>query len=517
MSDFVKKNIRCIVSAFLLMGPILDFLTGLSLHYFPSFLTIGVLVRFSFLVFLFYVVLFIFQKNKLLVPYLLIGFYFLFYVAGIFFFKNGVGFLFEVQNLLKVFYFPLTLLSLYAIREEIVVSKMVLYSTLLLYLFLIFLPFIFHVGFQTYAITKTGNLGFFHSANEIGGIISLLTPLLFCMIFSFKNKFLRVFVLLLYFIVILMMGTKTPLLSFAFTLGASLAYFGIRLWKKKKYKQIAFIFLLFLFGFFSLLLILPKTNFYKNIEVHLDFLGIESVSDLFSKKENIDHFIFSQRLSFLEAKSFLYHEAPFYQKLFGIGYQQNHEQLKQIEMDYFDIYYNHGLVGFLLFFAIFLVVLYKVFRYRQKKSYEQFMLETSFTLILILSFFTGHILTAPSVSLLCVILILSLSNYRRKKGILLFEEKRIQKELESHAISFDSFFYFSKNYISRLFFQILSYQVYDFSICDENLDCQKYGNSLSFSSIVICRGENRKDSYRTKREFIAELNDGFLKDKFMLR
>ena len=421
MKNYIQKNINWIIAIFVLMGPILDFFTGICLHYSIP-LTLGIIVRVLFLISFCFIVLFIFGKKKILIPYFIIGLYFIFYFIGILLYKNKADIFFELQNLVKVFYFPILLISFYAIREEIHVSKFTLFLTLLLYLLFLFFPLIFHVGYQTYAITKAGTLGFFHSANEIGGIISLLTPILFYMISIFPKKKYSFLIIVLYFVVIFMMGTKTPLLSFCFTLGVSLAYLLVNCWKKRQYKKILFSLLLLLVGFSFLIAILPKTTFYKNIEVHLDFLGINNVSEIFSKKEYIDHFIFSQRLTFLKNKSLIYKESPFYQKLFGIGYLKNGEEMKQIEMDYFDIYYNHGIVGFLLLFTIFLAILISILRSKRTKSYERFMMDASLYLIFLLSFFTGHILTTPSVSLIAIIIILMLPNEEGK------EWKRIIKK-----------------------------------------------------------------------------------------
>lgn len=508
MEDFVRKNIHYIVAVFLLIGPILDFFTGICLHY-SCFVTLGVIARLFFLAFICYIVLFVFKKRKLLVPYFLVGFYFLLYMLGIFLYRNGYGFFFEVQNLVKVFYFPLMLVSLSMIREHIRISKMVFSVTLFTYLFLILVPSVFHVGYRTYAITKTGSLGFFHSANEISGILSLLTPILFLSFFTWKRKIFKYLFVILYFIVILMVGTKTPLLAFCFTLGVSLAYFLNHLRKKGQYSKIFFSCLAVFLAFSAFILFLPKTNFYKNIEVHLDFLEVDEVSDLFSKK-NFDHFIFSQRLSFLENKSTIYHEAPLYQKLFGVGYLLNRVEMKQIEMDYFDIFYNHGVIGFLLFFSLVGFVFFQVFRLPRQRTYEYLMLKTSFALILILSFFTGHILISPSVSFLCTVLILSLFGHSKGVGILLINEKLLEKGLDSHSVAFVSFYYSLQNLFHLLFFQILSYQLYDFCICDDTLACRKYGETLSPCVIIISEKKDVTSSF-TKKEFLKKLDDGFLK------
>ena len=77
-----------------------------------------------------------------------------------------------------------------------------------------------------------------------------------------------------------------------------------------------------------------------------------------------------------------------------------------IEMDYFDIFYHHGIVGFLVYFSIIIYLLKKKIKFN--KTFEGYMLRTSFFLIVLLSFFTGHIITAPAVSIIVTIIILKI-------------------------------------------------------------------------------------------------------------
>ena len=187
--------------------------------------------------------------------------------------------------------------------------------------------------------------------------------------------------------------------------------------KNKKYQPILYTALVIIVGLSSLLLILPKTTFYKNIKVHLDYLEVDNELDVFKDKELIDHFIFSQRLTFFDKKAKNYADATLYQQLFGIGYTKNNKTTKLIEMDYFDILYSQGLIGFTLIFSIYLLVLYCVLRKKQKLTYDRYMLKLSLGLILILSLLTGHIITAPAVALITIMLKLSLSK-RNKKNLL---------------------------------------------------------------------------------------------------
>ena len=81
-----------------------------------------------------------FKKRKIIIPYLIIGLYFIFYVLGIILYKNGLGLLFEIQNLVKVFYFPIIFIALFSIKEEIDIDNKILVKTLYLYLILILIP-----------------------------------------------------------------------------------------------------------------------------------------------------------------------------------------------------------------------------------------------------------------------------------------------------------------------------------------------------------------------------------------
>lgn len=406
MENYIKKNINSIISIFILIGPILDFLTGICIHTLNISFTIGIIVRVLFLLFICIVTIFIFKKKKLIIPYLIIGLYFILYVLGIILYKDNNNLFFEIQNLVKVFYFPIIFLSLYSIKDKVDINNKVLIKTLFLYLILILIPTVFGIGYKTYEITKAGTLGFFNSANEISGIISILTPIMFIMLKDKKNIILKVLLGLMYLVVILMMGTKTPLLALCFTIGVFLAYLVIESIKQKKYKKIIITLSILLLGVFGIILVLPKTNFYKNIKTHLDFLEVESIADVFKDKKLIDHFIFSQRLTFLEKENKLYSKSNLYLKTFGIGYLNNGKETKMIEMDYFDIFYHHGIIGFIVYFSIIIYLLAKKIKFN--KSFEGYMLRTSFVLIGILSFFTGHIITAPAVSIIVTVLLLKI-------------------------------------------------------------------------------------------------------------
>ena len=524
MKKFIEKNINIIISLFIILGPIIDLFTGISTNKTNLYLSLGIIIRTIFLLFIVIVSIFIFKKKKLIIPYLIIGLYFVFFLIGNIIYKDNV-LLNEIHGFIKTFYFPILLITIYSINDHVRISKMLLFTTLFIYLLLIFIPAMFGIGFQTYDIAKVGSLGFYDSANEISGIISLLTPIIFIILYNTKNNIFKILFLLLYLVVILMIGTKTPLISLGITIILSFIYLLIYSIKNKTYKNILICFLIIIIGIVGMKFIIPKTNFYKNIETHLDYLKVDKVSDVFKDKELIDNFIFSQRLTFLNDKANIYSNANNYQRLFGLGYTKNNKTMKLIEMDLYDVYYNHGIIGFIVFVTIVLYVIINIIRKRNKINYERYMLSLSALLILVLSYVTGHIITAPAVDILAVIILLSLM--KRSKKDLLFADKDLRiggiesaqvnlinridfnkynvtlileekhgellKQLDSRVIVKELKVSNNKNTIIRktinvtrkIIFSIFNYNNYDFSCCY---------TTYSYSSNVIAKTASKNNS-----------------------
>ena len=418
MSSFIKKNISIICMLFLLSGPIIDFVTGVMLHIFDISLTLGLVLRILFLFFIFYVATFIYKKKSNLVYFGIFGIYLLLFILGLTLFKENPNYFREIQNTFRLFYFPLLLISLFSIRKEIKITTLSLVITLCLYLILIFIPLALGVGFESYAITKEGTLGFYNSANEISAIIAILTPILFIIFYESKNLIFKLFITFIYLVVILSVGTKTPLLALIISLFVVFIYILYKSFIDKKYHVVTTFTAIIVALGLVLIIVAPRTSFYKNIEVHLDYLKVDNIFDIFKDERLVDHFIFSQRLTFLNNKEKLYDEANTYQKIFGLGYYDNGKELKSIEMDYFDVYYNQGVAGFIIFFVPYIYVLISVLQERKAFSFRQLMLYLSLFLIIVLSLFTGHIITAPAVSGLVSFILLSL--VKNDKKCLLF-------------------------------------------------------------------------------------------------
>lgn len=273
-----------------------------------------------------------------------------------------------------------------------------------IYLLFILIPNVLNLGFGSYEITKKGSIGWFYTANEVGAIISILMPFYLSEIINKKNKPIIFLSIIIIFYTLTTMGTKGPLLSF----GIILIYYFIKYYKKiikeKKYKTLGIMTTSFIIVILALIMIIPKTTFYKNIIIHLDFLKVEKISD-FKNPKIIDHFIFSQRLTFLNNTVKIYNKSPISSKLLGIGYIDNYGtdqvSMKMIEMDYFDILFRQGIIGIVIIFGGIVMMINK--KKRIKKINDVYLL--SLFLSIILALLTGHVITSPSVSIYVALII----------------------------------------------------------------------------------------------------------------
>lgn len=404
MKTYIKNNISNIISIFILLSPFIDLVTGINIHNNIN-ITLGVIYRLLVLGILFLIVTIIYKKKKLLIPYLIVVIYILLFLL-----VNDKTYLIkELQGALRVFYFPLILVTLFNIKDEFKISNNILILTLVEYTLLLFIPNILGLGYNTYSESKVGHLGFFASANEIGGILSLLIPMLFI---NIKERIIpKIIFILIYLYVILNIGTKTPILVFIMTI-LTLYLYLISVWKKeRKIKYIKYSILVIILVLSTILFILPKTNFYKNIKIHLNYLHVEKIADL-TKPKIIDHFIFSSRLKFKDNKQKLYDKSSLSRQLFGIGYINGNKEIKDAEMDFYDIGYSNGTIGLIIFFGITIYVLRNI--KTNANNITKVVIKLELLLILLLSGITGHILTSPSVSFIAAIIILITTSNKKE-------------------------------------------------------------------------------------------------------
>lgn len=412
----MKKKIIKLIELFLILSPLFDMLTAFMLQFLNIDFTIGMFVRFIIILVCIFYLIFIYKakdKKYLLILLGSILIYLFIFMLITLINKDIPSLLYEGKNAIKTFYLPILLLSFYAIVKEnkTFITNKTIVTVYIIYLLGIFIPDILGIGFDSYEISKEGSIGFFNTANEISAIISILMPFFLLYLYQKKNFLLTVFLVGILVFDILSIGTKGPLLSFLIIITVLIFIYIIYLIKEKIYKNLALLLsLLVIFGIF-LVIYIPKTAFYQNIEIHLDFLEVDSISDVFTDYELFDHFVFSSRLKFLGNTFTNYQEASTLEKIFGIGYIEDFGKdsvsSKMVEMDYFDIFFRHGIVGFTIYMGIFIYFLYNTFKFTHKIKDNAYKIcnYLSLTLIILLSLITGHILLAPAVSIFVAIIL----------------------------------------------------------------------------------------------------------------
>lgn len=401
---FIEKNIKKIISIFFIMQPILDVIAAIMLNCLHIEFTLSSIIRFLFIGFCIYYIFFINKKKKYVIYFSSIIIYILIFSLVMLFNKDISVLFYELKNTINAFYFPIVFISLYNMYKQYkfnVDIKNILYLYLIYCLFIL-IPNITHTAFMSYSISKVGNAGWFLSANSVGNILSILFPFILYYILTVKKNYcFKLFIVISSLFIFLSLGTKTPLLSFLICIIATFVYYFVLWVKNKNYKYIFVSSISSIILIFISFIFIPKTSFYKNIQIHKDYLGINNYIEVLSDYKLLDHFIFSQRLTFLNNTSSYYKGVNVSQKLFGVGFIENYGtdlvSTKTIEMDYFDILFRNGFIGFCLFFSAFPIVYAK--RYKGKNKLLNLEISVSTILIFTLAFFTGHILVSPSVSI----------------------------------------------------------------------------------------------------------------------
>ena len=403
LNNYIEKNIKKILSLFFLLQPILDVIAGITLNFLRIDFTLSSILRFIFLIFCIYYLVFLNCKKKNIIYLFFLFIYFIVFSLVVLLNKDFSVLFYELKNVFNVFYFPIVLLALYNMFIQYKISFKVnnVVYLYLVYIMLLLIPNLTHTSFTTYSQAKVGNAGWFLSANSVGNIFSIFSPfIIFYIISTKKNYLFKLFLIISSIYIFTSIGTKTPLLSLIICIGLTFLYYFISWFKSKKYKSIIISSILMIFLVFASCIFIPKTSFYKNIQIHKEYLNVDSFSQVLSDYRLIDHFIFSQRLTFLSNTSNYYKNVGISQKLFGIGFIENYGtdyvSTKMIEMDYFDILYRSGFIGFCLFFGVIILIDSKKMLINNLFNYE---ILVSIFLILLLGFFTGHILISPSVSI----------------------------------------------------------------------------------------------------------------------
>lgn len=431
---------------FIVFQPILDLLTSFSIYVLHMSATVGIVVRFAFMLLaLGYLLLHHKQQGaKKYILYLcLFGIVLAIGLVNNLMIKSPVSFGEEVKFIMKSVY-PIVLLFGYIIalkelkNNEFAFHKIItyfLYATLILSISII-TAMATGTDFPSYPNSKIGSRGWFFAGNDLSSIFAIMFPIVVLYSVHKTTSFSKVYywiptVLAMY--ASIMIGTKVGYGAIVITLGIALFFLFIEYMMHRKEEGKGFTYLVntvvaaVVLG--GLLVLTPQTPIAKNMSIHLQIYEYKkSVQDEKDRKEGkvvkeeehkqgeltdseMKSLIYSDRDKFLKVYKQYYKEAPLSQKLFGMGYAGNYTtKMKLVEMDFHDLFFAFGIVGFLMYLLPLLYFGIKIFislitNFKKLFSVKHMLLVSTLVLSLGIGFMSGHVLTAPAVSIFFVVIL----------------------------------------------------------------------------------------------------------------
>ncbi|UOQ87054.1 O-antigen ligase family protein [Gracilibacillus salinarum] len=281
-------------------------------------------------------------------------------------------------------------------------------------------------------LVKEGHSGWFFSGNELSAILAMGLSLM--ILYMIKKNNLKHKILLLPFIIVvawssLQIGTKVGLGACVFVLGV--AFIGILIAQIIKKGQ--FINALFIGGLLiATLAYVPISPVWNNMNVMVEDTGEDDLGEFDNglgegedesfPEGNVDengepkanHSILqnkwvikllSGRANFFENTLTQFENSPNSQKILGMGIGGNYEteeQMKLIEIDYFDWFFGYGILGSIILFSLFIfygffIIKGIVDRLKLKNVNISYLLVfVSVGLGLGVAFFAGHVLLNPA-------------------------------------------------------------------------------------------------------------------------
>ena len=418
MNNIIKK----IILLFLLLSPILDMIVGIELRLFPNAFSIGTLIRgLVFILMIYYL-----YKNNINRKYLVLFFVYVI-MALINTLLNTSNNLFtEISNIIIIFYLPIAIMFFSNLKEEKINDKFLI-SIYIMYVILLIIPYIFNISHNVYTVKegKISYIGLFYSGNEISAVLTGLLPVVIYYLYVSKNYIFKIMVLIGVILATLMLGTKTLFIG----LIVVLLYYIFKYIKdnfsiiKLKTKVIGLFVLIFVIT--GTVIIFPKIPVFNNLKIALDYYKVDSISDLASI-ENIDNIIFSRRLSYLDKINKEYTSGDKITYIYGIG-KTKLMNIRDIEIDIFDIFYTIGIFGI----SMYIILLICSMKNSKLKNQYKF----SFYLFILMSLFSGHVLSRPMVSIYIAILFILNNNSIciNKKKILLVSNMYPSKKYKHYG------------------------------------------------------------------------------------
>lgn len=429
--NFLKKiNFQNFIIIYIILQPIIDIITSLCIRNISETLSLGIAVRVLFMLFIMiYAIIKTNKKSriKLIIYYSFIALYGIAYLLNSYFKYNFSMIFTQIKGIIKVFYFPIVLVSLYEIYRENNFSSFEKYLniSLIIYIASIIICKIFSIGYPTYPNNdKLGTIGLFYAGNETSAILALLSPICFWRLVKKKFNIFNVIICIATVFAMLEIGTKVSALSIIVLLTLTFLLTGIKMFtieRKNVFKQFIFIILIIIITIGSI----SYTPAGKNLNINIFEKEEENVTkpitqeDKTTDSKKVQTEVLSGRNKYFQKSLKKYLESDLLTKLTGNGYisysdKKGVYESKLVEIDYFDIFFCHGILGTLIYIIPLIVIAANLF----KRLFNNFINNiknnyTIFTLYAILiacgiALLAGHVFTAPAVSIFLAINILEL-------------------------------------------------------------------------------------------------------------
>lgn len=464
----VSEKYQSLLILFIILQPVIDILTSLSVLYIDFNITIGIVIRMLFMA---VSLLYIFFANdspfkKYIITYLIL----LFVVLGIGFlssiiYKPIFNLFLEAQWIAKILYYVVmfcSFLIVFSDTKKYQESKLKVLKAIFIAMNIVTITILLSIvtgtSTDTYEWVKDGFKGWFYSGNEIGAIIAITFP--FVTLYSLKKtnslKDIKYWIpTILLAIVGVLLGTKVGL--FAIIGSLIVIFFTVLIsWlSKTKNESIRSKFIFTALTVAIFVIASPFTPSVKNLSVDMpipekdniisglhgkqDGDGIDEWNSELKQEENTEeelaklpafldsplvNKILSSRHFYFTRQYNQYVDANIVQKLFGMGYAGNYtDTRKTIEMDFLDIFFSFGIFGSLLIFlptfVLIGLVLKQLFsRIKSLFTPENILLITSILLGNGIALIAGHVWFAPAVNiylaLAMVLLYYNLNNYKEE-------------------------------------------------------------------------------------------------------
>jgi len=311
--------------------------------------------------------------------------------------------LIKISKYLTPFFCFLFFVELIKNRKEYAYSKLMQlvrfsYRVLVINIFIKYLG----LGYPAYEHGNIGSKGFFYAGNELSALLIVLSAILGFKMWTLEKKKKYYLFLVLNLLAGLTISSKTAIL------GIILVFFTIPFLDKsfniKKFAALTV----------SILLFLPLVFFasWKFIENSALILRIR----FFYDKLDFWTFVLSGRNTFFENSYKTYSENySLLEKIIGVG-RAKYELLnnnKIVEMDIIDIFFSYGVLGILIFVAMFVFLILQSKRFINTSNYPYSRLVLLMIIILmIISTIAGHVFGA-GMSAIFIGLLFSLMYFKR--------------------------------------------------------------------------------------------------------